>query len=117
MPTNGPESTIISDRQSGDGLLGHVIFIYVVAGLQTVIPLLYRSPIWATLGPIIGILGYLIYRRHIWAAILLALIGTLCALYLSLGITIGGTFVTMFMVASCIKCIGIINKIIPAKEI
>jgi len=110
MVTNGTNNTLIRDQQSRDALQGHVIFIYVVAGIQSVVPLLLGSPISAILGPIIGVLGYLISRRYIWAAILLAIIGTLNALVLALGKALGGTFLTMFMVASCIKCVGIIRK-------
>lgn len=110
LATNGANNTLIKDQQSRDDLRGHVIFIYVVAGLQSVVPLLLGSPISAVLGPIIGVLGYLISRRYVWAAISLVIIGTLNALVLALGKALGGTFLTMFMVASCVKCIGIIRK-------
>jgi len=110
MAPNGAPNTIGEVQQSGDSLNGHVIFIYVVAGLQTVVPFLLGSPVSAILGPIIGVLGFLISRRYVWAAILLAIIGTLNALVLALGKALGGTFLTMFMVASCIKCVGIIRK-------
>lgn len=110
MAANGTDNRLITDQENRDALKGHVIFIYFVAGLQSVVPLLLGSPISAVLGPIIGVLGYLISRRYIWAAILLAIIGTLNALVLALGKALGGTFLTMFMVASCIKCVGIIRK-------
>jgi hypothetical protein len=110
MATTSTQNSVTRDQQSRDDLKGYVIFIYVLAGLQSVVPLLLGSPITAVLGPIIGILGYLISRRYIWAAVLLAIIGTLNALVLALGKAIGGTFLTMFMVASCIKCIGIIKR-------
>ncbi len=123
MATNRTQNAVTGDKQSHDDLKGHVIFIYVVAGLQSVVPFLLGSPITAILGPVIGILGYLIGRRYIWAAVLLAIIGTLNALVLALGKALGGTFLTMFMVASCIKCIGIIRKsrsdlpMVPAQQI
>lgn len=110
MATDGTNSTLIRAQQCRDALQGHVIFIYVVAGLQSVVPLLLGNPISAILGPIIGVLGFMISRRYVWAAILLAVIGTLNALVLALGKALGGTFLTMFMVASCVKCVGIIRK-------
>jgi hypothetical protein len=110
MATNSSQNAVTGGQKSQNDLKGHVIFIYVLAGLQSVVPLLLGSPITAVLGPIIGILGYLIGRRYIWAAVMLAIIGTLNALVLALGKALGGTFLTMFMVASCIKCIGIIKR-------
>lgn len=110
MATNSTQNAVKGDQQNHDDLKVHVIFIYVVAGLQSVGPLLLGSPVTAVLGPIIGILGYLIGRRYIWAAVLLAIIGILNALVLALGKALGGTFLTMFMVAICVKCIGIIKR-------